>query len=97
VAAPYAGLVLADLGARVIKVENPDKGDYARGWGPPFWGDTSSSFASLNRGKEGITIDFTDSSDAEAIRTLIVDKADAVIQNLRPGILERFGLSSDEL
>ena len=58
VAAPFAGLILADLGARVIKVENPDGGDYARGWGPPFWGETSSSFVSLNRGKEGITIDF---------------------------------------
>ena len=45
VAAPYAGLILADLGARVIKVENPKHGDYARDWGPPFWGDTSSSFA----------------------------------------------------
>lgn len=97
VAAPYAGLVLADLGARVIKVENPDSGDYARGWGPPFWGNTSSSFASLNRGKEGITIDYANSSDLSVIRRLIIDEADAVIQNLRPGILERFGLSAEEI
>jgi crotonobetainyl-CoA:carnitine CoA-transferase CaiB-like acyl-CoA transferase len=53
VAAPYAGLILADLGARVIKVENPGGGDYARGWGPPFWRDTASVFHALNRGKEG--------------------------------------------
>lgn len=92
VAAPYAGLILADLGARVIKVENPEGGDYARGWGPPFWGETSSSFMALNRGKEGVTIDFAAPDQAEALRTLILDEADAVIQNLRPGILERFGL-----
>ena len=47
VAAPYAGMILADLGARVIKVENPSGGDYARDWGPPFWKDTASAFAAL--------------------------------------------------
>lgn len=97
VAGPYAGLILADLGARVIKVENPEGGDYARGWGPPFWGDTSSSFASLNRGKEGISVNLADSADADRLRRLIVEEADAVIQNLRPGILERFGFSIDAL
>lgn len=97
VAAPYAGLILADLGARVIKVENPDGGDYARGWGPPFWGDTSSSFAALNRGKEGITVNYADPADAAFLRGLIVEEADAVIQNLRPGILERFGLTAESL
>lgn len=97
VAAPYAGLILADLGARLVKVENPSGGDYARGWGPPFWGETSSSFASLNRGKEGITIDFSDPEEAAALRDLIVNEADAVIQNLRPGILDRFDLSSESL
>lgn len=97
VAAPFAGLILADLGARVIKVENPEGGDHARGWGPPFWGEMSSSFASLNRGKEGITIDFGDEADVKLLRQLITEEADAVIQNLRPGVLERFGLSPDEL
>src|SRR5690349_1478242 len=63
VAAPYAGLILADLGARVIKIENPDGGDYARGWGPPFWNDTSTSFHSLNRGKEGAAVDFANQQD----------------------------------
>lgn len=94
VAAPYAGMILADLGARVIKVENPSGGDYARGWGPPFWKDTSSSFAALNRGKEGVAVDFTDPADVAALKALIRDQADAVIQNLRPGILERFGLTA---
>jgi crotonobetainyl-CoA:carnitine CoA-transferase CaiB-like acyl-CoA transferase len=92
VAAPYAGLVLADLGARVIKVENPKTGDYARGWGPPFWKDSSSSFASLNRGKEGITIDFTKPEEIALLKRLILEEADGVIQNLRPGVLEKFGL-----
>jgi crotonobetainyl-CoA:carnitine CoA-transferase CaiB-like acyl-CoA transferase len=97
VAAPYAGLILADLGARVIKVENPGSGDYARGWGPPFWKETSSIFHGLNRGKEGVTVDFADPRDCESLRSLILDKADAVIQNLRPGILEKFGLTADAL
>ncbi|MEJ8574234.1 CoA transferase, partial [Microbaculum marinum] len=85
VAAPYAGLVLADLGARVIKVENPSGGDYARGWGPPFWKETSSSFAALNRGKEGVAVDFADAGEVAALKALIVAEADAVVQNLRPG------------
>jgi crotonobetainyl-CoA:carnitine CoA-transferase CaiB-like acyl-CoA transferase len=95
VAGPYAGLILADLGARVIKVENPKHGDYARDWGPPFWGDTSSSFASLNRGKESITVDFADPEEAAALRRLIIEQADGVIQNLRPGILDTYGLSAE--
>jgi crotonobetainyl-CoA:carnitine CoA-transferase CaiB-like acyl-CoA transferase len=95
VAGPYAGLILADLGARVIKVENPQHGDYARDWGPPFWGDTSSSFASLNRGKESITVDFSNPEEAAMLRQLILEKADGVIQNLRPGILEAFDLSAE--
>ncbi|WGF87981.1 CaiB/BaiF CoA transferase family protein [Marinivivus vitaminiproducens] len=97
VAAPYAGLVLADLGARVIKVENPSGGDYARSWGPPFWRETSSSFHGLNRGKEGISADFSNASDVDRLRSLIVDEADAVIQNLRPGVLARHGLDADAM
>src|SRR5579885_586429 len=97
VAAPYAGLILADLGARVIKVENPSGGDYARGWGPPFWNNVATSFLALNRGKEGIAVDFTRADDVAALRTLILDQADAVIQNLRPGILDKFDLTPHSL
>lgn len=97
VAAPYAGLILADLGARVIKVENPKAGDYARGWGPPFWGDAATAFHGLNRGKEGIAVDFSSEAQAAALRRLILEEADAVIQNLRPGILERFDLTAARL
>ncbi len=97
VAAPYAGLILADLGARVIKVENPGSGDYARGWGPPFWHDTASVFHALNRGKEGITVDFSNADDRAKLKALILDKADGVIQNLRPGILAKFGLTAEQM
>lgn len=97
VAAPYAGLILAELGARVIKVENPNGGDYARGWGPPFWNDVATPFLSLNRGKQGISVDFTSQEDAQALRSLILDQADMVIQNLRPGILEKFDLTPQAL
>ncbi len=97
VAAPYAGLILADLGARVIKVENTNSGDYARGWGPPFWHDTASVFHALNRGKEGVTVDFSDADDRAKLKTLILDRADGVIQNLRPGILSKFGLTAEQM
>lgn len=97
VAAPYAGLILAELGARVIKVENPASGDYARGWGPPFWNGAASAFQCLNRGKEGLAVDFADPDQSAALRRLIVDEADAVIQNLRVGVLDRHGLGCDTL
>jgi crotonobetainyl-CoA:carnitine CoA-transferase CaiB-like acyl-CoA transferase len=93
VAAPYAGLILAELGARVIKVENPNGGDYARGWGPPFWHGEATSYLCFNRGKEGIAVDFTRADHAQGLRRLILDEADAVIQNLRLGILEKFDLT----
>ncbi len=96
VAAPYAGLILADLGARVIKVENPEGGDYSRGW-PPFGKDTASAYLCLNRGKDGITVDFAREDEVRALKNLILDEADAVIQNLRPGILERFDLTPEKL
>jgi crotonobetainyl-CoA:carnitine CoA-transferase CaiB-like acyl-CoA transferase len=95
VAAPYAGLILADLGARVIKVESPGDGDYARGWGPPFWGDVASIFHALNRGKEGITVDFGNAHDRAKLKSLILGEVDGVIQNLRPGILAKFGLTGE--
>lgn len=96
VAAPYAGLILAELGARVIKVENPKTGDYARGWGPPFLDDDATAFHALNRGKESITLDFSDLSQRDVLKSLIMS-SDAVIQNLRPGLLTKFGITSDDV
>lgn len=97
VAAPYAGLILSELGAEVIKVENPKGGDYARGWGPPFWNGTASAFHGLNRGKSGITVNFSDPEEAGRLRRLIIDRADAVIQNLRAGVMQGYGLGAAEL
>lgn len=97
VAAPYAGLILSELGADVIKVENPNGGDYARGWGPPFWNGTASAFHGLNRGKSGITVNFGDPEEAGRLRRLIIDRADAVIQNLRAGVMQGYGLGAAEL
>ncbi len=97
VAAPYAGFILAELGAEVIKVENPNGGDYARGWGPPFWDGTATAYHALNRGKSGITVDFGKVEEAARLKRLILDRADAVIQNLRAGVMERHGLGAAEL
>jgi len=95
VAAPYAGLILAELGARVIKVENPATGDYARGWGPPFLDDDATAFHALNRGKESLTLDFADEAQSAILKRLILE-SDAVIQNLRPGLLSKFGITAEE-
>ncbi len=91
VAAPFAGQILGDLGARVIKVENPDGGDDARGWGPPFWHGASATFQALNRNKLSVAIDLKDADQREALRTLI-GQADVVVQNMRPGLVARYGL-----
>ena len=97
VAAPYAGMILADLGAEVIKVEHPDGGDYARGWGPPFWHEAAPHFVAMNRNKRSIAVDLADEAQVAALRKLIVDEADAVICNLRPGTAERRGLGPQAL
>ncbi len=97
VAGPYAGLVLASLGADVIKVERPGPGDDARQWGRIFPGGTSSIFHSLNRDKRGITVDLHDESERRWLRALCIDEADVVIQNLRPGRAEKHGLGGAEL
>jgi len=97
VAGPYGGRILSDLGAEVIKVENPDKGDYARDWGPPYWHGAAAVFHALNRNKLGITVDLRDPVELARIKALIHDRADIVLQNLRPGTIERYGLDGDRL
>jgi crotonobetainyl-CoA:carnitine CoA-transferase CaiB-like acyl-CoA transferase len=92
VAAPYAGQVLGDLGARVVKVENPQAGDDARAWGPPFWHGSSATFQSLNRNKQSVTVDLKDADECARLRGFIVAQADVVIQNLRPGAVQRYRL-----
>ena len=88
VAAPYCGLLLADAGARVIKVERPD-GDFARRYDKGAGGQ-STFFAWLNRGKESICIDLNDPDDAALLHTMLA-QADVFLHNLAPGAVERRG------
>jgi crotonobetainyl-CoA:carnitine CoA-transferase CaiB-like acyl-CoA transferase len=96
-AAPYAGQIFAHLGARVIKIENSKAGDYARGWGPPFIEGAAVLFHAMNHGKQSIQADFGDETCIQSLRTLILEQADVVIQNLKPGSLERNGLGAAAL
>jgi crotonobetainyl-CoA:carnitine CoA-transferase CaiB-like acyl-CoA transferase len=97
IAAPYAGLVLAGLGAEVIKVERAGAGDPVRDWGPPYSDDTSTVFESYNRGKAGIEVDLRDPEQVAALQKLIVERADVVLQNLTAGAADRAGLGSAAL
>jgi len=92
IAAPYAGMILGELGAEVIKVENPKSGDACRGWGPPFLEGAATCFHAVNRAKYGITIDLTDPGDVARLRALILERADAVLHNLKLGALDKYGL-----
>ena len=96
VAAPYAGLVLAEMGAEVIKVERPGVGDDCRGWGPPFRDDMSAAFQSLNRNKKSITVDLKSPEGIAQIKE-IAKSADALVQNQKPGLAESLGLGPDAL
>jgi crotonobetainyl-CoA:carnitine CoA-transferase CaiB-like acyl-CoA transferase len=97
VAGPYAASILADLGADVIKVENPEKGDYGRDWGPPFAHGTSTLFHVLNHNKRGLALDLRDGVTAARLKAFILEHADVVIQNMRPGAIDKLGLGADAL
>lgn len=97
VAGPYGGQILADLGAEVIKVESPGPGDYARDWGPPYWHGAAAVFHALNRNKRGIVIDFRDPEQLACLKAFILDQADVVLQNLRPGSIAQHGLDGETL
>ena len=99
-AGPHAAMMLGDLGARVIKVESPGTGDDTRGWGPPFVGPEddlqSTYFLSCNRNKESITLDLK-SDDGRQTLTRLVPAADVLVENFRPGVLDRLGFSTSRL
>jgi crotonobetainyl-CoA:carnitine CoA-transferase CaiB-like acyl-CoA transferase len=97
VAGPYAASILADLGADVIKVEAPEKGDYARDWGPPFAHGTATLFHVLNHNKRGMALDLRDGVTCERLKAFIVEHADVVIQNMRPGAIDKLGLGAQAL
>ena len=94
-AGPYCTLVLADLGARVVKVEAPGRGDDARAIGP-FVGGTSAYFLSLNRGKESIALDLREPGERGLFERLLA-RADVLVENFRPGVLERLGFGWEAL
>jgi len=111
-AGPHATMMLGDLGARVIKIETPVRGDDTRGWGPPFVkgtfghdretlpaaadGAESSYFLSANRNKESLVLDLKAEADREVLLEL-VDRADILVENFRTGVLERLGLGLESL
>lgn len=95
-AGPYATMVLADLGAEVIKIEHPERGDDTRHWGPPFAGGESAYFLSVNRNKRSVAVDLKDPKGLELVKHLATE-ADVVIENLRRGALEKLGLGYDAL
>ncbi|MCF6795679.1 CaiB/BaiF CoA transferase family protein [Priestia megaterium] len=99
-AGPYTGMLLADLGADVVKVENPNGGDGMRLW-PPFVRNEeeeeySANFSSLNRNKRSICIDFKDEDQLATLRELCL-QADVIVENFRPGVLKKFGLDHESL
>src|SRR5262252_2388243 len=94
-AGPYCTLLLAELGARVIKVEPPGQGDDARQYGP-FKNGKSAYFVSVNRGKESIALDLKSSTGREIFDRLL-DKADALVENFRPGTMEKLGYGWERL
>jgi formyl-CoA transferase len=99
-AGPHAGMMLGDLGARVIKVESPD-GDESRGWGPPFvtgndGHEHSTYFLSCNRNKESIVCDLK-SDEGRSVLAALVERADVLLENFRPGVLDRLGFAVERL
>lgn len=95
-AGPYCTMFLGDMGAEVAKVEQPGVGDDSRGWGPPFIGDESAYFLAINRNKKGLAIDMKSTEGIELVRRLAC-KADVLIENFRPGTMDRFGLGEATL
>ena len=97
-AGPLAGVILADMGAEVIKIEKPDGGDDARIWGPPFGpdGETSLYFYSQNRNKRSVVLDLKRPEDIAALHKLC-ETADILIQNLRPGVVDEIGIGPEAM
>ncbi|MBB1649224.1 CaiB/BaiF CoA-transferase family protein [Delftia sp. UME58] len=94
-AGPFCGMLLADLGAELIKVENPQGGDTLRSW-PPISDGYSENFASLNRNKKSVTLNLKEAGDVQLLREL-VRGADVLIENNRPGVMDRLGLGYKDL
>jgi crotonobetainyl-CoA:carnitine CoA-transferase CaiB-like acyl-CoA transferase len=93
---PYCTMLLADMGARVIKVEQPGRGDDTRGWGPPFVEGESAYFLSINRNKQSLTLDLKQPG-ARRVLDALLDRADVLVENFRPGTMDRLGLGYEQV
>jgi formyl-CoA transferase/CoA:oxalate CoA-transferase len=93
---PYCTMLLADMGARVIKIEQPGKGDDTRAWGPPFVEGESAYFLSINRNKESVTLNFKH-PEGRTVLDRLLEKADVLVENFRPGTLAKLGLDYKSL
>ena len=91
VAGPFCTQILGDMGAEVVKVERPGKGDDARAWAPPYWGQESATFIALNRNKKSLALDLKSPGGLQVLRRL-VNRADVFVQSLRPGAIDELGL-----
>ena len=96
-AGPYATMLLGDMGATVVKIERPGKGDDTRSWGPPFTADGNSTyFESVNRNKLGVTADLSTLEGREKAMSLI-SESDVLVENFAVGTMEKFGLGYEQL
>ena len=96
IAGPYASEILSSLGAHVVKIERPETGDDARGWGPPFWQGTATTFQAMNHGKKSIALDVKNPEHIQWLKKYL-SEVDVFVQNMRPGLLEELGLGSAEI
>ena len=97
IAGPYCAMVLGDLGAEVIKIEQPKIGDESRAWGPPWVGETVSAyFTAINRNKKSLTLNFKKPEGIEIFKKLVA-KSDVVLENFRPGTLDELGIGYEVL
>ncbi len=95
-AGPFCTMNLGDMGAEIIKIEQPGKGDDTRGWGPPFAGGESAYFLGINRGKKSVTLDLKDARALDVLKRLIIG-GDVLIDNFKPGTLAKLGINADWL
>ncbi len=93
---PYCSLMLADLGAEVIKIEMPEKGDDTRAWGPPFLGGESAYFLSVNRNKKSVTVNLKSAEGREIVLKL-AERSDVFLENFAPGVASRLGLGYEAM
>jgi len=91
IAGPFCTQVLGDMGAEVVKIERPERGDEARAWAPPYWGDESATFMAFNRNKKSLALDLRSPGGLEVLRRLVA-RADVFVQSLRAGAVEALGL-----